>query len=277
MSNSVPLDIRVVTFIIKWFDKYVTWRKMREMLKSDKSWLDLFKNKDSIIHPLTKDLNIRLYKDSVLSKFIFDEFETTEINFLNDFLTEGDCFLDIGANVGLFTLYASKRVGLSGTVLAFEPSLTTYARLIENIELNKLPNIKPYKMGLSDQETFLDLNISVNGYEAWNTFVQSEDNRFSKKEQVPVKPLDLFLEEHPFNPDGIVLIKLDVEGFELNVLNGAKKILSLDNAPVFLVEFTDANAIAAGHCCHEIYRLLNSYGYTWYIYDPVKKVLKYDP
>jgi FkbM family methyltransferase len=273
MSNPASFDIRLVNYIVRRLDKYVIWKKNKETDKLEKIWLKLFQNKDNFIHQLSEGLKIKLYKDSVLSRYIYDRFETSEIEFLIDFLREGDCFVDIGSNIGLYSLYASGRVGPNGLVIAFEPANQTYNRLLENIKLNGIKNIRPFRLGLSNKDEILELNISSNGFEAWNTFVQTKDVRFSLKEKVQVKSFDNFLVENMIDADKISLIKLDVEGFEINVLKGSDKLLAGENAPVFMVEFTDENAINAGNCCHELYKLLLPYGYSWYTYDPNNKKL----
>jgi FkbM family methyltransferase len=273
MSNSASFDIRMVNYIVRRLDKYAIWKKKKQAERTEKLWLNLFQNSDNFVHRLSNGFKIKLYKDSVLSRYIYESFETSEINFLNDFLKEGDCFIDIGSNIGLFSLYASGKVGPSGQVIAFEPANRTYNRLLENIHLNSLENIKPFQLGLSDRDEVLELNISSSGYEAWNTFVQTTNERFSSKEKVQVKSFDHFLLENAIDVDKISLIKLDVEGFEINVLKGSAGLLSCKNAPAFMVEFTDENAISAGHCCHELYKLLLQYGYSWYTYDTTGRKL----
>ena len=231
MRDITDFNIRLANFLISRLKIFLDRQRGKKRVLAQQKWQEQFHTADYIDHQLNGEIKIRLYKNSILSKFIYDGFETDEIDFLNTFLNEGDCFLDIGANVGLFSLYASKKVGPSGTVIAFEPSQTTFKRLLENLELNSLKNVKPYNLGLSDQEEMLELNISVNGFEAWNTFVHTNDNKFSTKEHVQVRLLDDFLKEISLDIDKIALvIKLDVEGFELNVLKGAVKLLSRDNA-----------------------------------------------
>jgi FkbM family methyltransferase len=277
MSSSNSFDVRVINFIVRQLDKYVRSKNERNKINSDKVWSQLFGSQDNIIHKLDGDIKIKLYKDSVLSKFIYDNFETSEIDFLNIFLKEGDCFVDIGANIGLFSLYASKKVGVAGEVISFEPASTTYKRLLENIQLNHNQNIRPFHLGLSDKDEILDLNVSLDGHEAWNTFVPTTDNKFSLKEKVRVQAFDHFIRENSIDINKISLIKLDVEGFEINVFKGSNDLLSSLNAPAFLVEFTDENAISAGNCCHELYKFLLRYNYFWYTYDPIRKKLEEEP
>jgi FkbM family methyltransferase len=273
MSNISGLDIRILNFIFSRLNKYVIWKEKKKRRKLEISWLNLFQKKDYIVHQLADDLKIMLYRDSVLSKLIYRGFETIEIDFLNDFLIEGDYFVDIGANIGLFSLYASRRVGSGGLVIAFEPANQTYNRMLDNIELNGIRNIQTHRLGLSDKEEVLDLNISTDGYEAWNTFVPTTDKKFSLKEMVEVTTLDHFLNENSIDINKISLIKLDVEGFEINVLKGAVGLLTNQDAPVFMIEFTDENAISAGNCCHELYKLLLQYNYSWFTYDATRKAL----
>jgi FkbM family methyltransferase len=273
MSRNISLDIRIINFIVGKFESYINWKNKRREIEEQKNWLEIFKDKDFINHRLSDQLVIRLFGDSVLSKLIFDDFETDEIRFLNEFLSEGDIFLDIGANIGLFSLYASKKVGGTGIVYAFEPATITYGRLVENIRINGIGNIQPIQIGLSDKEEILELNVSTDGHEAWNTFVSTEDTKFSIREKVQVKSLDHFLIEQGIELKRISLIKLDVEGFEINVLKGSINLLETPDAPVFMVEFTDENAINAGNCCHELYKYLLPYGYVWYTFDPVSRKL----
>jgi FkbM family methyltransferase len=278
MKKSISgLDVRITNYVLKYAKKYIEKKERTKAVKSRERWLEKFQDREVIVHDLANDLKINLYKDSVLSKLIYYGFETDEIDFVNGFLDSGDYFLDIGANIGLFTLYASKGVGVEGAVLSFEPSQKTFNRLKENCSLNGLTNVRSYRLGLSDRDENLELNISENGYEAWNTFVESDDQKFSRKELVSVKSLDHFLNEIELDIKKISLIKIDVEGFEMRVLKGAQQLLSGPDSPVFLIEFADANANSAGSCCHEIYKFLGGFGYLWYTYDLKHKLLVYDP
>src|SRR5436189_6431842 len=91
---------------------------------------------------LQPGLKMRLFGDSELCHLIYcRSFEVTERAFLNHFLRPGDVFVDVGANIGLFTLIAASCVGPKGKVVAFEPTTVTYTRLVENIRLNHLYNV----------------------------------------------------------------------------------------------------------------------------------------
>jgi hypothetical protein len=96
------------------------------------------RRRTSFVFNLQSGIKMRLYPDSKLCREIYcNDFEANQRHFFNHYLRPGDCVVDIGANIGLFTLIAASRVGEHGRVYAIEPALTTYRRLLENISLNR--------------------------------------------------------------------------------------------------------------------------------------------
>src|SRR3546814_814127 len=79
-------------------------------------------------------------------------------------LEEGDCFIDVGANCGLFSIMAGQRVGPGGLVLAFEPCQQTFSRLVDNIETNGLKNILPFRLALADMSGIVELDSGSTGH-----------------------------------------------------------------------------------------------------------------
>lgn len=227
----------------------------------NESWSKLFKDNDFFEFKLNNDVKINLYRDSVLSRLIYDGFEKVETDYLSSVLAKGDVFIDIGANVGLFGLLASPIVGADGLVVCFEPSPLTFKRLEENVELNKFENIDIRNIGLSNSSGNLSFFVSQNGYDAWNSFAPSQDNKLESSIRVPVSTLDIELKD--IDKSKIKLVKIDVEGWEKFVLYGGKDFLVKYN-PIVMVEFTEENAFNAGYAVHEIYDLMQVFGYVWY-------------
>ena len=229
----------------------------------DKKWNSLYENGNlSLKYELEDNLYINLYQDSFLAKLIYrGAFELEEINYLKSVLKEGDTFVDIGSNIGLFTLYASKRVGENGKVLSFEPSPKTFSRFVENIELNQLNNVSQNQIGLSDKEGELTLNLSCNGMDAWETFAPDFSNKFQNQTLVPVSTLDLRLMSE--DKSKIHLVKIDVEGWEKFVLLGGKQFFK-EYSPIVMMEFTEENTNAAGYKVTELYDMMKDWGYNWY-------------
>jgi len=224
-------------------------------------WNNLFNGKRFFEFNLENDVKINLYKDSVLSRLIYDGFEKEETEYLAKILNNGDVFVDIGANIGLFSLIASKIVGDEGKVLCFEPAPLTFSRLKENISLNNFKNVDIRNIGLSDSKGELTFYVSNNGHDAWNSFAPSQDNKLESSIQVPVSTLDIELKD--IDKAKIKLVKIDVEGWEKFVLVGGKDFLVNYN-PIVMVEFTEENTFNAGYPVYEIYDIMKDFGYVWY-------------
>lgn len=212
------------------------------------------------------------YTDSLVAQAIFKEtFEEEELLLLKRFLKPKETFLDIGANIGIFSLLAAHFAGKEGCVIAFEPTSSTYQRLQENIELNSLQNIQAFRMALSDTNGQAELQVASEGYDAWNSLAKPSSGTVIASETVETLTLDSFLSKA--NIRDIALIKIDVEGWEIPVLKGAQNLLNAPNAPTLMVEFTEQNAQNAGFSCKELYQLLVEYGYELFTYDAAKNRL----
>jgi FkbM family methyltransferase len=222
-------------------------------------------------------VRIRLHFDSELSRLIYlDDFEPTERKFLKAYLTPGDFFVDVGANIGLFSLIAAQLVGPSGRVFAFEPTRQIYDRLTNNVRLNHFQHISCLRLALSDRVGHQSLFVSEDGFDAWNSFARPVAGQSFGHERVECETLDHFVVEHDLL-GRITMMKLDVEGWETRVLAGAKQTLSRKDAPLLLVEFTDAVATSAGSSCKMLYNMLEDFGYRTFIYDPQRRELIHDP
>ncbi|MBL7916861.1 MAG: FkbM family methyltransferase, partial [Bacteroidia bacterium] len=173
---------KIWTFLFDTGRNLDLYFKKRKKEKDWQNWLKIFKSTNTMDFNLSEKLKIRLYKDSILSKCIYQGFEQIEIEFICKYLKQGDVFFDIGSNMGLFSLYASELVGNMGKIYAFEPTKGIYKRLIENIELNGIKNIVPVNKGISDKNGTLALNISDNGHDAWNSFAKISDEYYKSTE-----------------------------------------------------------------------------------------------
>lgn len=143
----------------------------------------------------------------------------------------GTTFLDIGAHIGTQTLIMSQVAGKNGLVIAFEPQKKIYRELIMNMQLNDISNALTLNCALSNKTGFVSLGEEV---------PNNEGARFvckTGKEKVPAFKLD------DFQLDNISFIKIDVENYELEVLEGAKETIKR-NRPVMLIEI-QGNTVAA--------------------------------
>jgi FkbM family methyltransferase len=150
-----------------------------------------------------------------LFSYVFQAYEPDVLRFLNSYLKRADVFVDAGANIGLFTAYASRAVGPSGRVIAFEAHPLTSSVLAENVALNKLDNVTIISAALGDKAGELKMKY-VQG-DAGSTHVAIRP--VAEDLNVPVVTLDTELQGR-----GVIRVdylKIDVEGFERQVLDGA--------------------------------------------------------
>lgn len=118
-------------------------------------------------------------------------YEEAELSFISNFLKEGDVFVDVGANIGLHTLFASKLVGNEGKVISFEPFSLNFKSLKRNVSLNKSENIVLENLAISkDSET---LDILYNVKDANLGMASSFLVDYSHKEKVDATTLDSYL------------------------------------------------------------------------------------
>lgn len=269
----------------KRVDKYIE-RKVNEILTQKFKYYyysELWDNattkgETKILKVLPEGLNFFCSLDSILDKMIFtNEFENDEILFLNRFLKPGDQFIDMGANSGLFTIYAARRVGNEGQIFAFEPTDTTYKKLCENIKLNKFSNrVTAYQLAISSKNEVLEFYSLSEGFNAWNSLAKPIVDKKYKILNVKAIQIDKMDEiEVDFNKSS--LVKIDIEGWELKAINGGVNCLKNENSPVLMIEFADEHARNTGGSCRELYTFLESLNYKLFKYDKFKNELIHAP
>lgn len=186
-----------------------------------------------------------------LSLFETGMYERGTLHFIQKHLNPGDTFVDVGANIGLMSIFARQSVGESGKVWAFEANSSTFELLEKNLALNHFADVWSFECGLgAKRETkFLYDNWEINRGAA-STVVQSAG---SKAIEISILTLDEVANQHGIAPS---MIKIDVEGMEEEVLAGAEHIL-LVNRPILIVEFS---AERGGNAREKVYNKIVSIG-----------------
>ncbi len=192
--------------------------------------------------------------------FIHGFYEKPETEFWKNATQNKMTIFDIGANVGYFSLLASKRILASGVIYAFEPVSYTYNRAKINIELNGIKNILLNKLALTDSDKQLTLNIG--NEENWGmSSINATGNLSLKSEIVSATSVDKFVIAN--NITQIDLVKIDVEGCELFTLKGMENTID-KMQPVILIEVLDDTLIPAGSSKEEVFKFLIDKHYTPY-------------
>jgi FkbM family methyltransferase len=169
---------------------------------------------------------------------------------------KGDTFVDVGANVGAYSLPMSKYLG-DGKVIAFEPNPRAIRFLEENIKLNRADNILLEKMGLSDVNEEATLFTPSLTTASINKHVGSEE-----QEKIRLTTLDEYCDTHGIKE--IDLMKIDVEGHEYKCLHGARKIIAQSKRMVLVMEIDD-NCLHAGITKDNLFQFIISMGFKAYL------------
>lgn len=163
-------------------------------------------------------------------------YEPGTLKIIELLLQPGDHFVDVGANIGLMSIFAARRVGLNGKVTAFEPHPNTREILIKNIALNGLERtvqVMPYALGAQRGTAQLYDDPSKNRGAA----SLMKTGSTAVVHEVQTMSLDNFLKKPRFvNFPLPSLIKIDVEGLELDVLKGAMSLLGSTSPPALIIE-----------------------------------------
>ena len=174
------------------------------------------------------------YEISQHLKFLFQrnlKYEPEIQKNISSFINNGDKIFDIGANIGQYTLLFSDIVAANGEVFAIEPDFKNYSFLQFNCNINKKSNVTCLNFGLGEQEGILEYYRDTETGGRSGSFKREfvGDKFKGLKDQVNVKTLDSLLAEFGI-PD---FVKIDVEGFEYEVINGLTQKL---NDTVFFIE-----------------------------------------
>lgn len=178
-------------------------------------------------------------------------------------LNGDDLFVDVGANVGSYTILACAVRGATG--YCFEPIPSTYYRLVRNIRLNEIETrVKALNVGISDKEGEL---LFTSGQNSTNHVVANGEMA-ADAIKVKVLPLDsVLVGESPS------LIKIDVEGFETLVINGLLKTLENKSLHSVIMELNDSGRRYSFHN-KDIMDTMYGFGFQMYIYEPFSRKLQ---
>lgn len=197
---------------------------------------------------------------SSLSVYLTGERDPELQTFIRRRLRPGDVFLDVGANVGIYTVFAGKLVGPSGRVVAIEANPSTFAYLADNIVRNRLENVTPLNCAAGEEQGALQ--IAENARNAGETHIATAAESGAA---VPVDRLDVILRRQGI--DRIDYFKIDIEGFELPALRGAADTLRHSPDVVVQTELVDAHARRYGYSIRQIVEFMSALGLSPHVPD----------
>jgi FkbM family methyltransferase len=228
-------------------------------------------NKTISLKVLQND-TIQFHRSGDITKILFSQqhivkyhksFEYKTLELVRNNIKDGDIVMDVGANIGLFSLLVSRHVGEQGKVFAFEPTEETYNLLLRNIELNGNKNIHPFKLPLADKKMRIKMvnpGKSNHYKDAFNRIAEIQKTEIADSTMY-TSTLDAFVIENCI--ERIDFIKVDIEGSELLFFKGAINTLSIMK-PKIIFEANENHTKEFGYKVIDVLVFLHNLGYNIY-------------
>jgi FkbM family methyltransferase len=176
--------------------------------------------------------------------FVFGTYEPGVVRGLEELIQPGWTVVDVGANIGYFTLLMANRVGPQGKVIAFEPLSENFRILKENIKLNDHTNVVAENYALMSRAERIELRSATPGAITWVASVRIDEQSAVESQSVEAVTLDEYVEKN--GSAKIDFLKIDVEGAEASVLEGATNLLDRDR-PTLLIEMHELDRFKDQH------------------------------
>ena len=214
---------------------------------------------------------LRCYPDSAsasLALYCAGRPDWHEMAFMARYLRPGDGFVDVGANVGVYTLFARSLIGAAGRLEAFEPGAKASQRLRENLALNGVTDqVRVHACAVGAESGVVRF---TNSQDATNAIVTESTESPADSIEMPCARLDDVLTGQ------YAMGKMDIEGAEPLALQGAEHMLAAQNPPVWLLEVNGA-CQRYGWSEEELAAWLGQRGYDLALYDADLGTLDYGP
>jgi FkbM family methyltransferase len=212
--------------------------------------------------------HFKMYPYGAIPEVLYmNNFEENERDFVANTLKSGMVVVDAGANVGLYTLMSSALVGVTGRVHAFEPGRLSFERLQRNLDINQCQNVVANRIALFNTHTQMILRADP-------AYPKLDGHRFIQSMQGVTSPISTdeivecqTLDEYFFSL-GVVIdfMKIDVEGAELALLQGAEKTLARSTNITILLECSQNR--------EQVWNLLARHGFQSFLWDRIGRVLR---
>lgn len=233
-SFPLKLSRNISTFIIQFCNIRGLWFFWQKFLSySHKSLQGL------AVCPTVFNCRLLVNVSDYIGSAIYEEglYDLDLIWFLRKYLRKGDVFCDVGANIGDTSCITSRFVGEKGYIYAFEPSTDNYKMLCANIQINNIRNMYPSRIGIGSGNLVAYIYVRDPSNRGADSIALKKG--FETCEAVQVKSIDFLMENNELKTPNV--IKIDVEGYELEVLRGATDLLKSKQPPILILEHANVN------------------------------------
>ncbi|MDB5868706.1 MAG: hypothetical protein JWP96_1038 [Polaromonas sp.] len=202
---------------------------------------------------------VNLFDGFVSFGVLHGAWEDKEVEFMLSCLKPGDAMIDAGANIGVFSLQAAAVVGSAGKIYAFEPNKPVFEMLSRTFAANGLESrVALFNEGLGARESIGSFHLNAHATNPGSSYISEG----STGERIKIRPIDSIDYQQP-----VSFIKIDVEGFEPNVIQGAKETLH-KHRPIILTEFFPRSLREIGSVSGADYvRMLEDLGYVMTVFS----------
>ncbi len=246
--------------IIRWYSLHLPFP--HKGLKYFESLLKRFNlHKERFVKKLPNGLLMEVSANDHIEKYLFwyGAYEKKEVTTMQALLTADSVVVDIGANIGYYSLMAAEKV-TAGRIYSFEPVTKNLGKIERNISLNKFTVIHPIQTAISNVSGSTTIYISADDNSGMSG-LRTAENFSGQSETVKCLTLDEAVIE--YNLPKINLIKIDVEGSEVNVLKGMMKIIT-EQKPIILIEVLAVTLSMYNEQIETIYKTLFANKYISY-------------
>lgn len=227
-------------------------------------WLKPKKLKHDVVTTRLRGFSAKLTYDpnSEIGRYLFfrGSFEEQILKKIRQVVKKGDYILDVGANIGVHSLVFSTLTGNSGKVVAIEPQSNVRHRLELNLKNNHADNVIVLGCAIGAEESNARIYDIANNNDGAATLRPSEPENHEKFEDIEVKTLNFIKESTGL--DNFDVVKIDVEGAELEVLKGLSELLQSTPPRCLFVECVDSNLKRFDTSSEELISKLEDLGYT---------------
>lgn len=238
--------------------------KLKAILRFVRWQINTKLNPYPVIYPFTEKTKLIVQKGmtGATGNLYCGLHEYYDMSFLLHFLRREDTFADVGANIGSYTILAAGHVGAK--TFSFEPVPSTFDHLMDNIMINRLENrVSAFNIAVGSQKGTVGFTKSLDT----TNHVACEND--TDTIHVPVDTLDNILGSHEHIP---ALMKIDVEGFETEVIAGGKNVLTDRRLKAIIIELNGLGK-QYGYDEQNIHTMLLDWGFKPCEYNPEKRSL----
>jgi FkbM family methyltransferase len=267
-SSPAPLRRTLRAVLIPPLRAYVRYASTRfgkktlwKYLLSHLAWLET-----SVVAKTLFGSEMRVDAEDVVGRYIyyFGIWEPNLTNWIRERLVPGDVFIDVGANIGYYSMLAAQLIGDSGRVVAIEADPQTFSMLSGNVERNHLRNVRPVNVAAWDCEESLQIFAKA-GHRGMTTVIRERADRWNLKEYCAVRGAPLSRLRSSEEIKAARLIKIDVEGAEWHVIMGLRPSLEGCRHDLeIIIEIAHEMLRAEGKSCEDLLGLFREMGFHPY-------------